>query len=137
MASELQRTIATLRGAVIECRFENVRYRQDQLHALYAALRENSGAIREALEKHSRCTVAETESEFYLTMDAVQKSYESLDFEDALNQEYLVTKGENNTGRRVGIGLIVIRPQRHSRFYSIVSPVVAALAAGNCILLEV
>lgn len=136
MASELQTTIATLRGAVTECRFENVRYRQDQFHALHAALRENSDAICQAISKDSRCTAADAETEFFLAMDAVQKSYESLKFEEALEQEYLVTKGKNNTGRRAGVGLIAIQPQLHSRFYSVVAPVAAALAAGNCILLE-
>ncbi|CZR61845.1 uncharacterized protein PAC_11742 [Phialocephala subalpina] len=136
MASDLQTTIATLRGGVTECRFENVRYRQDQFHALHASLRENSNAICEAIAKDSACTTAEAETEFYLTMDAVQKSYDSLKFKKLLEQEYSVTKEKDNTGRRAGVGLIAIKPQRHSRFYSVVSPVAAALAAGNSILLE-
>lgn len=137
MASDLETSIETLRGGVTECRYENIRYRQDQFHALHAALRENSNKICQAIEKDSNCSVGEAEAEFFLAMDAIQNAYERLNFEKTLEQEYFVTKGKNNTDRRAGVGLVAIRPQRHSRFYSVVSPVAAALAAGNGILIEV
>ncbi|KUJ07454.1 uncharacterized protein LY89DRAFT_766029 [Mollisia scopiformis] len=136
MASDLEIAIETLRGAVTECRFENVRYRQDQFHALHGALREKSDAICQAIAKDSSCSIAEAETEFFLAMDAVQKSYDSLNFEKALEEGYYVTKGKNNEDRRAGLGLVAIRPQRHTRFYSVVSPIAAALAAGNCILVQ-
>lgn len=135
--ADLENAIQDLRGAVTEGRFENVRYRQDQFHALHGALRERSDAICQAIATDSTCSIAEAEAEFYLTMDAVQKSYDLLDFEKSIEQEYIVTKGKNNTERRIGVGFIGIRPQQHSRFYSVVSPLAAALAAGNSILIEV
>jgi acyl-CoA reductase-like NAD-dependent aldehyde dehydrogenase len=91
----------------------------------------------QAITKDSKSSPAEAETEFYAGMDAVQKLYEGLNFEKSLQQEYIVTKGKDNTERRIGVGLVGIRPQKHSRFYSVVSPVAAAIAAGNCVLLEV
>ena len=137
MGSDLGTTIARLRGGVIDDRTENIRYRQDQFHTLHAALRDQSDAILQAITTDSKCSPAEAETELFAGMDALQKLYESLNFDKALEQEYILTKGKDNAERRSGVGLVGIRPQTHSRFYSVISPVAAAIAAGNCILLEV
>jgi len=137
MGTDNEKQISLLRASVVESRAENVRYRQDQLYALHAALRENVDAISLAITDDSRCSVQDAETEFYLGMDALRKSYESLNFEKSLKNEYLVANGKSNEERRVAMGLIAIKPSRHSRFYSVIVPLAAALVAGNCILLEV
>lgn len=137
MASATDAAIERLQMAVIDGRTENVRYRQDQLQGLHKALRDEAGAICAALSRDSPSSTAEVEAEFYLAMDAVRHFYESLDFERALEEEYSVAHGKNNEGRRLGVGLVVIRPTSHTRFYSIVTPLAAAISAGNCVILEV
>jgi acyl-CoA reductase-like NAD-dependent aldehyde dehydrogenase len=94
-------------------------------------------AICESITEDTQNSAAEVETEFYLTMTALKHFYESIDFAQDLKEEYLVTKGVDNTSRTVGVGLVVIRPTTYSRLYSIIVPIAAAIAAGNCILLEV
>jgi hypothetical protein len=77
------------------------------------------------------------EAEFFLTMDAVRHFYESLDFQTELEQEYRLAHGKDNENRRVGAGLVIIRPTSHTRLYSIISPLAASISAGNCVLVEV
>jgi acyl-CoA reductase-like NAD-dependent aldehyde dehydrogenase len=136
-ASELQEAaIERLQAAVTDRRTENIRYRQNQLQSLHAALRTQAGSICAALAKDSNATSAEVEAEFYLTMSAVKFYYESLDMKKELREEYQVTTGVDNTTRRVGAGFAIIRPTTHTRFYSILTPLCAAIAAGNCVALE-
>jgi acyl-CoA reductase-like NAD-dependent aldehyde dehydrogenase len=126
-----------LRGAVIDGRAENVRYRQNQLHQLHASLRDNTERICDAISQDQRTAKEHAEIEFFLAMDSVTKAYEALDFESSLQAEYLVKEGKDNLLRRVGVGLVAIRPGNHNRFYSTVTPLAMAIAAGNCVLLEV
>lgn len=137
MAKELHSGLESILAAVTDGRTENVRYRQNELHRLHAGLRENSDAICAAILSGATCTATEAETEFFLAMDSIQQSYASLDFDKSIKNEYLVTTGANNLSRRSGLGLIAIRPSQHSRFYSVITPLAAAIAGGNCILLEV
>ena len=133
----LQDGIDTLRSAVIDGRTENVRHRQNELLKLDSGLRKNSSSTCDAISKDSGGSASDAQKEFVLAMDAVQKMYETLDFEKSLEDEYLVKEGKDNLSRRVRIGIVAIRPTNHTRLYSIVSPLAAAIAAGNCVLLEV
>ena len=58
-------------------------------------------------------------------------------FEKSIEEEYIISHNKGNLQRRVPYGLVFIRPQMHTRFFSIISAVAAAIAAGNCVLLEV
>lgn len=136
MATVHELAIERLESAVVDGRTENVRYRQDQLQSLHKTLREEASAICRALSQDSRSSSVEVEAEFYLAMDTVRHSYETLDFDKELEEEYNVARGQDNKSRRVGAGLVVIRPTSHTRFYSIVNPVAAAISAGNCVILE-
>jgi acyl-CoA reductase-like NAD-dependent aldehyde dehydrogenase len=129
--------VERLEEAAVDGRTEGIRYRQDQLQSLHAALRDAASDVCAALAKDSLASAAEVETEFYLAMDAVRHFYESLDFDKELEDEYSVARGKNHGGRRVGAGIVVIRPTTHTRFFSIVTPLAAAIAAGNCIILEV
>lgn len=137
MGSDLHTALEVLHASVIEGRAENVRYRQNELYSLHSALRENADGICEAIAKEYAESSAKGETEFFMAIDAVRISYENLDFDRALAEEYSVKHGKDNTGRRAPLGLVAIRPSRHSRLYSILSLLAAALEAGNCILIEV
>lgn len=135
MASD-KAAIDRLQESVVDGRTENGRYRQDQLQRLHKTLRDQASQIIAALVADSRFSNAEADVEFYLGMEAVRHFNDSLDFKKDLREEYNVVRGEDNVKRRVGAGLVVIRPTTHTRFYSIVTPLAAAIAAGNCIILE-
>ncbi|KAH6649135.1 Aldehyde/histidinol dehydrogenase [Truncatella angustata] len=136
MASQ-ELAIERLQLAVIDGRTENIRYRQNQIHSLHAALRNEAGLVCSALARDSQASPAEVETEYYLAMDTIRHWYETIDFAEEHKKEYLpVTEGKDNTTRRLGVGLVIIRPTSHTRFYSVVAPLAAAIAAGNCVILE-
>ncbi|CZS89978.1 uncharacterized protein RAG0_01134 [Rhynchosporium agropyri] len=58
------------------------------------------------------------------------------EFQSVTQCEYLLANGSDNRLRSVGKGLVVIRPTTHTRLYSIISPIAAAISAGNCVCLE-
>ncbi|KAK4219448.1 Aldehyde/histidinol dehydrogenase [Rhypophila decipiens] len=128
--------------SVTDGRAENVGRRQEQLFSLHTTLARDASAICHALAlktKGSRHDEAkkEAEVEYYLALDAVRHFYDSLDFDKELENEYRVANGKDYQSRRVGYGLVVIRPlEHHSRFYSIIVPLAAALSAGNCVVVE-
>ncbi|KAK0635369.1 hypothetical protein B0T17DRAFT_612246 [Bombardia bombarda] len=136
-----------LEAAAIDGRTENIRYRQDQLQSLHRALVEHAHLIYNALSSGSdngrdagnlkSSFSNESEAEYYLTMEAVRYFYKGLDFDAELENEYkIVKKNEDNHDRRAGFGVVVIRPTTHTRLYSVVVPVAAAVAGGNCVVLE-
>lgn len=137
MASDFHTAFEVLRGSVIEGRAENVRYRQNELYSLHSVLRENAEVICKAIAEDYAGSSSKAEMEFFLTMDAVRISFEKLDFDKAMVEEYSVKFGKDNSERRGALGLVAIRSSRHSRFYSVMAPLVAALEAGNCVIVEV
>lgn len=126
-----------LRAAVIDGRTQNVRYRQDELQKLHAALRNNADGILSAISNDTNGPTSEATAEYYLAMSGFKKFYQSLRFEDSIKDEYSIAKGVDAASRRVGKGLVILRPTTHTRFYSIICPIAAAIAAGNCTCLEV
>lgn len=131
-----------LRVAVIDGRVDNVRYRQNELQKLHQALTKNAEKFRIAISQDGRGDTssevsAEAEAEYSRIMSAVREFYLSLNFKKLLHDEYLITNELDNLERRVGKGLVVIKPTTHTRLYSIVCPIAAAITAGNCVCLEV
>ncbi|PVH75030.1 aldehyde dehydrogenase-like protein PutA [Cadophora sp. DSE1049] len=130
-----------IRAAVVDGRTANVRYRQNELQALHQALCNNVDEILLAITKDSSGDGStepsfEADAEYSHTMSAVKQFYSSLNFEQLHKDEYLLANGADNPSRRVGKGLVVIRPTTHTRLYSIVCPIAAAVIAGNCVCLE-
>lgn len=134
MASES--ALERLQNTIIDGRAENIRYRQDQLQSLHKTLQAEADTIRRALTEDSLSSVVEVETEFYLALDSIRHFYDTLDFDKELEDEYLVANGKDNPHRRVPVGLVILRPTTHTRFYSIINPVAAAISAGNCVYLE-
>ena len=130
-------TVQRLRGATIDGRTANIRYRQKELQSLHNGLKENADALITAISQDTGATGQEVETELFLAMDSLRHCYDSLNFDKEMTEEYLVACGKSNPGRRVGVGLVVIRPTFHTRLFSVLSSLCAAIAAGNCILLEV
>jgi acyl-CoA reductase-like NAD-dependent aldehyde dehydrogenase len=130
-----------LRAAAIDGRTNNVRFRQKELHALSAALQKSVGDVLSAISEDaggsSQVPSPDVQAEYYLAMDGLKRLYGSLNFQQSLKDEYLIAHGADNTARRVSKGIVVIRPTRHARFYSVVCTLATAITAGNCVVLEV
>ncbi|KAF4624948.1 hypothetical protein G7Y89_g13219 [Cudoniella acicularis] len=125
-----------LTATVIDGRTKNVRYQQTQLLNLHAALSRKEDVICSAISTDTSGSNCEVAAEFFWTADVVRRLFESIDFEGDLENEYLVARNKDDLNRRCAIGLAVIRPTTHTRLYSIISVLATAVAAGNCVLLE-
>ncbi|KAK3378388.1 Aldehyde/histidinol dehydrogenase [Podospora didyma] len=140
-SSSKEAALERVEAAAIEGRTENIRYRQDQLQKLHQALSHYEKQICDALLQDSSSSPEaadelEVAKEFYWGMTGIRHFYDELDFGKELENEYRVANGQDNVARRVGVGVVVIRPTTHTRFWSVVSPLAAAIAAGNCVVLE-
>lgn len=126
-----------IRAAVIEGRAQSPRYIQRQLTLLHDALLKHQKAIRTAIKRQTNYTSAEIDAEIYLTLGAIKHDYESFDFSKVVQEEYSLAQLKDYPSRRVAVGCIYVIPSEHSRLYSIVQTVSAAITAGNCVVVEV
>ncbi|CRG83449.1 Isoleucine--tRNA ligase [Talaromyces islandicus] len=132
MAQSLQ----AVREAAIDGRMHNVIYRQLQLESLQKTLFEHANAIQKAISKDSGHSANETAIEYLLAMDNLNNHYQSLDYKSTLNDEYAILKGEDRDGRQEPFGIVYIVPTNYTLFYSVIVAVSAAIAAGNCVVIE-
>lgn len=126
-----------IRASVIEGRSRTPRYIQTQLVRLHEALQKSQSSIRQAIEQDNGYSSAEVDTEIYVTFHALRQEYESFDFPKFLEDEYSTARLKDSPSRRVPVGCVYIIPSSHTRFYSIVQPVAAAIATGNCVMIQV
>lgn len=131
-------TISRLQAAQIDGRADNIRYRQGQLHYLHEALRTEANKICNAIVQDTGCKLPEAQLEYASAMRVLRDVYNALNFDQSIMDEYRVTKGSNYPNRTVGVGTVYIAAtSRASPFFSLLSPLATAIAAGNCVMLEV
>lgn len=123
-----------LLAAAIDGRLHNVIHRQRQLQNLHTAFQQSAGAIREAIVSDGVSTPAEAAVEYFAAIRCIKDAYESLSPEKALDAEYSVAANKNAPDNRVPAGIVYIEAINHTMFYSVVTPLVAAIAAGNCVV---
>ncbi|OJJ85012.1 uncharacterized protein ASPGLDRAFT_34663 [Aspergillus glaucus CBS 516.65] len=114
-------TFPKIVAASIDGRVHNVRYRQDQFHRLQSAILRDLEEIKHSISQEFSRSAQEVQVEICLALK---------------DNEYLVANGHGNIDRRRGAGIVYILPTRHTLFYSVIAALSAALAAGNCIILE-
>ena len=126
-----------IRSAVIDGRAESPRYIQKQLAQLYNDLQKTRLEIHDAICHDFGYSSAESDAEIFLAMNAVKEQYETFDFQNFIDQEYSVAHGKDNPYKRVPIGCVYVIPSQHNQLYSIIVPACAAIASGNCVVIEV
>ncbi|KAF7131374.1 hypothetical protein CNMCM5793_004545 [Aspergillus hiratsukae] len=132
VSSQFSRLLA----AEIDGRTQNTGYLQNEFHRLQSALSQHIDEIQDAIQKDSGNRPEEVRAELCLALKEIRTHYLTLSLEKDLEEEYRVVAGEDNAGATRGAGIVYIVPSTHTMFYSIVSALSAALAAGNCIILE-
>lgn len=130
---DLSRIIA----ADIDGRVHNTRYRQAQFHRLQAVLVEHVAEIQDAIRADSGHSAQEVRAEVILALQELRTHYESLSLEKDLEKEYRIANGKDSLDGSRGAGIVYLVPCTHTLFFSVISALTAALAAGNCIVLEV
>ncbi|TKA69893.1 hypothetical protein B0A55_07522 [Friedmanniomyces simplex] len=123
-----------IRAAAIDGRAHNVFYRQAQLEQLCQALISNASKLRDAIATDYRHSPAETAVELNLAISAIRRDYATLDPKQAHAEEYLIASGEDAPGSTRPVGVVYIEPCTHTLLYSVVVPLSAAIAAGNCVI---
>jgi acyl-CoA reductase-like NAD-dependent aldehyde dehydrogenase len=130
-------SIARLQASNTDGRARTPRYIQNQLQALHSALLKNGSEIRQATSSSSQHTTAEISIEYHLAISVVKDQYASIDFDQMMDEEYRIANGKDAGDRRVAAGILYIVPSSYTLFYSVVAPLSVAIAAGNCVVLEV
>jgi len=132
-----QQNFAAVRAAVLDGRTANILYRRTQLEKLRKALLAEAESVQEAIVADGGVTAAEAKIEFSLALETLKERYAELDLKKELENEFRIANKKNAADARAGAGLVVIEPTTHTLFYSVIAPVSAALAAGNCLIVRV
>lgn len=130
-------SFAEIRAAAIDGRTHNIFYRQHQLEALHKALLDHVNEIKEAIATDYDHTPAEIAVEINLALSALKHSYETLQPVQAHAEEYLLASGNDAPTCKIPAGIAYIEPCTHTLFFSVVAPLSAAIAAGNCAIVLV
>ena len=126
-----------IRSAAIDGRAENVIHRITQLKRLHEALVREIDAIENAIIKDTGCSSVEAKLEYCVSLKSLKDHHSALDKGKALRAEYSIANGQDAPENREPVGVVVIEPATHTPFYSVMSALGPAIAAGNCVILQV
>lgn len=124
-------------SAQIDGRAQNARYRQNQFHRLQSTLVQHVEDIKQAIQCDSGHASEEIQAEISLALKEIRTHYLSVNLDKDLEREYRVAHGKDNVDGKRGVGIVYIVPTRHTMFYSVISALSAAIAAGSCVIVEV
>lgn len=133
MTDSLDRILA----AAVDGQAQTQRFIQRQLSRLHESFVKDGPDIRAAMKKDSSQTVSEIEIQYALALESIASSFAESDFEKALATEYKIANCENTPDHRCAYGVVYIAPASYNLVYSCVAAVATAIAAGNCVVLEV
>lgn len=126
-----------LHATVTDGRLASPFYRRDQLRQLHEAILKRKDEILDAIRRDSGSTPAEALVEFYLTLSLLKQYYDSVVPQKELEGEYRIANGKDAADARDGTGMVYLEPAAHTFFYSVLVPLCAAVAAGNCVVVLV
>ena len=130
-------SISRVQAANIDGRARSPRFIQEQLGCLHATLVNNFRDVHQAISIDTGNSSAEVGIEYYLSLASLKALYRSINLEDILDEEYSLAKGKDAPSRRVAAGIVYIMPSVYALFYSVITSLSAAIAAGNCVVIEV
>ncbi len=132
----MPKPFSKIRSAAIDGRALNPIFRKVQLKQLHDALSEKASVIQDAIAGDSGHTPAEVQVEYWLAMRQLAQAYSGLDPDQALRDEHAVSRSENASQQREAVGIVIIHPAKHAFFSCLMSALVPALAAGNCVIVQ-
>jgi acyl-CoA reductase-like NAD-dependent aldehyde dehydrogenase len=133
----MAQSLHAVREAAIDGRMHNIFIRRTQLERLQQTLINEANVIQDAIRQDTGFTASEATVEYLLTLRTLKEYHQSLDPARALRDEYAIARGEDAPDQREPVGIIYIVPSKHTFFYSTVTAVAGALAAGDCVVIEV
>jgi acyl-CoA reductase-like NAD-dependent aldehyde dehydrogenase len=132
----MPKPFSNLRSAAIDGRALNPIFRKLQLKQLHDTLSANASQIQDAIAADTDHTPAEVQVEYCLAMRQLAQAYASIDPDQTLHDEYAVSRGKSAAERREAVGIMVIQPAKHAFLSCLMSALVPALAAGNCVVVQ-
>jgi acyl-CoA reductase-like NAD-dependent aldehyde dehydrogenase len=130
-------TFSRIRAAAIDGRLANPYFRRTQLENLHAAVISKSKSLRDVVVLDGGVTTLEAAVELQLALDTISTHYSSIDPEQDLGYENSILRGSDAAERRVAAGIVYIEPCVHTLLFSVLSPLSASIAAGNCVVIQV
>lgn len=135
--------LARIRGSATDGRAHNPIFRRTQLKKLHDAVVAHADELERAIvtAEDTAVTPHDARLELCFAVRAIRELSASprLDVAKTLELEYAVSRGQDARGARRPVGIVVISapPTAHTPVYSVVSAVAAAVAGGNCVVLQV
>lgn len=128
-------SLGRVKIAVIEETARSIRHQQQQLTKLYNGLLRARSELQEALQQE--CFVTESESllEHSLALQDIRTHYNGISMSRENSKARSVDRCEDNSDYACPYGIVYIIPS--SGLYAVISALVAAFIAGNCVVLEV
>ena len=117
----------------LEGRASSIRLRQNQFHRLQDALTSSEGAIKEALSESHGYGEDESGLEYALALSELRTHYLCLDLKRSVELSHSL----EDLSATTGVGIVYLIPAKQNPFYSVISVLTSALAAGNCVVVEV
>jgi len=133
----MAKQFSAIRSAAIDGRLHNPIYRKDQLRFLHNTLADNAASIQDAIAKDSKNQTSEVKVEYCLALQTIADAYNSINPDQQLEEEYSVKKGQDDLTAREPVGVVVIEPAAHACFFGLISALAVAVAAGNCVIVQV
>ncbi|KAJ4353954.1 uncharacterized protein N0V89_005686 [Didymosphaeria variabile] len=129
--------LANLHATALTSRSHNPFFRREQLKSLHDTLRREINSIRKALQQDQNVTDAEASIEVATALRHLTEHYSQINPKAELESEYRTTKGRDAAERTEPWGVVYIEPNLgHTPFLSVIEPLGAAMAAGNCVALK-
>ena len=123
--------------AQVEGTAASTRHQQSQLQRLHKALADAKVDLISAIKDDHDHSDFEAAFEYCSALSSTRNHYESKDIAMEVEKSRSLELGKDNLHRAVGVGIVYIIPTSHTPLHSIVSPLSAAIAAGNCVIVEV
>jgi acyl-CoA reductase-like NAD-dependent aldehyde dehydrogenase len=135
LAEATSESLERIKIAVIEGTARSIRHQQQQLNKLYNELLKSRSELQEALQQEHFLLEPEALFEHSLTLQEIRTHYNGISTSRENSKATRTERGEDNPDYACPYGIVYIISS--SGLYSTVSSLVAALVAGNCVVLEV
>jgi acyl-CoA reductase-like NAD-dependent aldehyde dehydrogenase len=132
----MPKPFSNIRSAAIDGRALNTIFRKIQLKQLHDVLLDKASELQDAIAADTGYAPAEVQIEYWLAMQLLTQAFAAIDTDQALHEEYAVSRGQNMPQAKEAVGIVVIHPAKHAFFSCLMSALVPALAAGNCVIVQ-
>ncbi|KAE8360771.1 Aldehyde/histidinol dehydrogenase [Aspergillus caelatus] len=120
----------------LEGRMKDLRTRQRILRTLHAQLIENTDDLLRATVEDDRVSREEAQVILSASLSELRAHYDKLDLKEELEAEYSIARKESCLNKRVPFGIVYVVPDVYTAVFSIITALSAAIAAGNCVVIE-